>query len=276
MQPLSNEAVLAIIGIAATLATAYAYLLKRRADAALEKVKAQKRESDARAEQVELDAKSRLRQAEADASARESEAKQAASMLEMMNKQIIINRQQQRRMDAQKKSAEEGYQTIRAVQNDTNIQLSNMYNALRDLKLEMVKVLSDLPTQIQAANHSELTDFAKMMAGEIAVHIVEQFERQKIESTMFPFPDPDDPDWREETIIPLVPDVTIRKEPRFWDNALLQKPCAQIIPGGERVRIITDRTKDWVIVDKIASGERCWGWIKAREVRIEEVEGLHA
>lgn len=274
---LSNEAVIALIAIAGTVASGTFYILKRKADAALEHVRAEKRESDARAEQVELDAQARLRKAEADAEARKAEAQQAASMLEMMNKQIVINRQQQRRMDAQKASAEEGYKIIRGVQDDMNRQLTNMYNAIRELKeatletrKETIKRLDDLPQKMHSAGGQMLGDFAKTLAGEMAVSIAEQFERQRMETTLYPFPNPDDPDWREELVKPTASDVTIRKEPLFWDNALLQKPCAKIAPEGERLKVITGRTKDWVIVDKMLAGERCWGWLKAREVQVGE------
>lgn len=280
---ISNEILLAFLTLLTTGLGSYAYIQKRKADAMLEKVKGEKREADAHAEQVELDAQARLKKAEADAEARKAEAQQASTMLEMMNRQIVINRQQQRRMDAQRTSAEEGYKVIREVQDDMNRQLTNMYNAIRELKEatistrdETLKRLDDMPGKMHSAGGEMLGEFAKTLAEETGFSIAQQFERQRLETTLYPFPDPDDPDWREETIKPTGTDVTIRKEPLFWDNALLQKACAKIDPAGERLRIITGRTKDWVIVDKAINGERCWGWVEARKVQIGEVEPLPA
>lgn len=266
---ISNEVLIGLIAIASTGLGGWVYILKRKADAALEKARADKREADARAEQIESEAKARLLQVQ-------SETSQSQNIMKLFEQQIIINQQSQKdrevwweALEKKEKRDESNYRVLADGLRDVG---TMVMTEVQVQSRRLAERIDSIPAKIQNANSIALGDFAKTLAGEMAVVIVEQFERHKIGAEMYPFPDPDDPDWRDEMIVPLGDKVTIRKEPRFWDNALLQKPCAEIAKEGEKLRVITGRMKDWVIVDKIASGERCWGWLKAKDVRVGEAE----
>lgn len=270
---ITPEMVIAVLGSVSLVLGALAYIGKRRADARLVQAEAGKEKAEAEAETAKAEAQetrdnSAIRLKEA-----ENKVLQDAATRTMNERNSqLINQLQQERMDwlkelqAKEVRDEKNYHLLADTQRDnTQMLLTEIQNS----HSKLVVKFDELPEKMHGSGVAMLGDFAKTMAGEIASQMAQEFMRLKMESSMYPFPDPDDPGWVEETVYPTTPEVTIRKEPRFSDDSMLKKPCAKI-KGGERVRLITGRMPQWVIVDKSQDGIRCWGWVPDYSLKIGE------
>lgn len=143
----------------------------------------------------------------------------------------------------------------------------NIHTALTQLitsQQQLVTSVNAIPQAVQnaivEANRNEIRNLGKLLRGEMAQS---QFEREG-----YRFPAAEDPDWREEMIYPLEPEVAMHKGPYYDSDVQLRKPCAIIQAEGERVRLIANRYTEFIIVDKLADGERCWGYVPRNKVRI--------
>lgn len=255
-------ALLAVIGIVAVRSKNQAVAQRERVEAENRRLKADAARIEAEAEMVKKEAEGKLLREQSDAS-------QMQQVMQMFQQQITINRQYRQLLGESRKSNESNYRTLVSTQNDnTQMLLTEIQTKSRLLS----EKIDEIPAKIQNANTAAVSEFAKLLGAEVAIVIAEQFTRQKVESNLYPFPDVDDPSWHDDTVTPIVPDVTIFREPRLWDDAKLQKPCAKIAAGGEKARIITGRMPRWIAIYKFEAGERCWGWLPEFAVKVGQPE----
>lgn len=256
---ISNEQLLvAVIG----LLLAAGYVMRRWADATLVK-------------------------ANADLEAVKSDATTMNSIMTALHEQVEINRQQNARdkrwrriMLEEREARREGYNVIRGVQNDTNTVLVNLYNAVQgqpDIIVEKLgttlpAVMMGILEQTKVAYHQEMTS----LVGELGEVLRQKlaFDRFSYETARFPAAD--DPEWREDWITPLVPELILHRSPSYDDDARLRKPCARINPTGEQVKLITGRYPEWLVVkkaEKVPDGDmECWGYLPANKVKLGREE----
>jgi len=261
------------IGIWAVWSKNRAIAARERVEADAEKIKAEAALVMAEAEKMKAEAEAKLAREKGDVTERQQ-------VMQMFQQQITINEQAQKEreiwwkeLDKKEKRDESNYQVMKNVQRDVTI---TILNEIKSQAKQLSDKIDGIPTQITSANSIALGEFAKTLGGEIGLVIAEQFTRQKAESSLYPYPDVDDPMWHDDVLTPIVPDATIFREPRLWDNAKLQKPCAKIAADGERARVITGRIPGWVAIDKYENGVRCWGWLPEFAVKVGEAEKLPA
>lgn len=257
-----------IIGIVAAIVAGMSYVAKRQADARA--LKAEGDKETAEGEAAELKAKADAIRNDSIIRLKEVESKVAQdTVLSTMLQQLQTERLDWLKQLQTKEAADAAnYRMLANTQRDnTQMLLTEIQNKSR-LQLAAIDAI---PAKIQASNAQSLTDFAKMLGSELALVIAQEFSRQKLDASLYPFPDSDDALWREEMVYPTTPEVTIRKEPRFSDDSMLLKPCAKITHG-ERVRVLTGLMPKWIAVDKIEAGVRCYGWLPDYAIRIGQPE----
>lgn len=129
--------------------------------------------------------------------------------------------------------------------------------------------INDVPKRLEAYFSESTREIAFTVGAEIGAAMNREFAVKNLERSLHPFPDAEDPRWREVKIVPTLPDVVIRKEPYFDDNtSKLTKPCSRIADIGERVKLIEEASIGAVAVDKVENGVRCWGWLPMHTVQI--------
>lgn len=228
------------------------------------------------------DSDARLKDIESDADTRKATAQQISQLLAMHDKQIMINQQGAAADLEVRKSSEEGYRVIRGVQNDTNIQLTNLTNVIKELKNEIVKIGDDRHKSVMAEIGSvkqhvaeilggSMKEFAQTFGSEIGMVMARQMAIQSLDRELMPFPAFDDPSWKTQFVKPRKAEAWLYKQPYLYDNARLQNPCALINPDGETLRVIAGRLQDWLIIMKPGTGDPCYGYLPAFAVEVLEV-----
>ncbi|MEO8608921.1 MAG: hypothetical protein ABI690_13600 [Chloroflexota bacterium] len=243
--------------IIAALCAAAGYWLKRQGDGRTENEKAKR-----------IAAETQLMQAQSESKTKQAEMEERAFIREQYKAQLQINTQLQKFVADKEVKDEANYRVLSNVNKDTNAQLTNVFNAMTRLNTSLLVAIEAIPAKVAAGNTESMKLFAREMAAETGLVIAQQFAIQSLDRELFPFPDPEDPAWREEWIYPITPEPTIHKQPYFADAVKLRKPCSTILSSGERVRLIRNRIKGWVIVDKFAADSHCWGWLPEHTVRI--------
>lgn len=250
------------------LCAAIGYWLRRQADARTEQEKTARIAAESQLMQVESETKTRLMQAQADADERAFIRQQFIAQIKINEQHEAERAQYEKRLAEQAAKDEANYLVVSNVQKDTNFQIANLVNAIGRLNQSLLERIESIPAKIADGNTDTLKLFAQEMAAETGAVIAQQFAIQNLDRDLFPFPDPEDPAWREEWIIPVVNEPTLHKQPYFNDAVKLHKPCAQIAPGGERVRLIRNRIRGWVTIYKKGSETPCWGWLPEHTIKI--------
>lgn len=257
-------------GFTGTMLGAWAFSKRTKAEAERDRVKA-----DAQVRISQAEAEKHRIQAEADAKVKESEAnlneslkdrESAASTNRLVERQLDIIE----KMDATAKARDaehlERYSTGIAVSKDINEQLLTISS---DTKI-ILKWIAELPKSLAAVNTGTLTEFAQHLGAEMGQVLAQQVAMQQMSRDLFPFPDSDDPRWERVRVIPTSPNAKLWKYPLYKDDAVLNKPCAQIAPEGEIVKLIRGQIKNWWIIYKVGTDSDCWGWIPEGKLRILE------
>lgn len=258
---ISNEVLLGLIGLFATIAAGWQYVARKKADI-------DKLNSESRLKQVETDAQIKIDAARADLDERAFIREQLKAQIKLNEQHQLERAQYDKRLAEKETKDEANYRVVGNVQRDTNIQIANLVNAISTMNRSLIEKIDLLPSRITNGNADSLTSFAKSMAAETGAVIAQQFAIQNLDRDLFPFPDPEDPAWKEEWVIPITPEPTLHKQPYFNDAVKLHKPCAQIVPGGERVRLIRNRIKGWVTIYKQGDDAHCWGWLPEHCIKI--------
>lgn len=214
--------------------------------------------------QVAAKAEADKKTAEAEAAKITAEAEQQSVMTRLTERQQTLLEEMQKNNQRRDKASASQLRRISNLFNDIRNGESNIHNAIGQLMISVNSipqaVAQAVVTGIAEANKTEVKELGKLLRSEMAL---DRFEREG-----YRFPAAEDPDWREEMIYPLEPEVTIHKGPYNDDDVRLRKPCATIDPQGEKVRLIANRYPEFIIVDKMTDGERCWGYVPRKKVRI--------
>lgn len=260
--------------IIAVIFGAIAFWMRQRSSAKLEQERRLRLEAESRAFLAEGEAQVKIAQAKADTEIRLSAAREDAEergfIRAQYQAQLKLNEQFQDILLKKEERDESNYRVVANVQRDTNTVLVNLLNKVEAQHAVEIAAIGGLPGAIQMNNAEVLKEYARQIGGEIGAVIAQQFAIQNLDRELFPFPDPEDPSWRDEWITPVTPAPTIHKQPYFADAVKLQKPCSQIKAEGERVRIIRNRLKGWLVIDKETDGSRCWGWLPEHTVEIAQ------
>lgn len=153
---MDNQILIAIIGILTTVSGGVIAVMKMQADT-------KRKDSEAQLENIKNEHAARIKELEADADMRgllreqiTLSEKQRQAQHELSEQQRKTNQEQfdnfMAALEAQRKDTDAGYRLIRNVQNDTNIQIANNSNVVRDgfsrvhSKLDII--LQRLPTAL--------------------------------------------------------------------------------------------------------------------------------
>lgn len=229
---------------------------------------------------IKRDSDARLKAVESDADARKATANQISQLLDMHNKQIMINQQSAAADLELKRSSEEGYRVIRGVQNDTNIQLTNLTNAIKELKLETIKAIgeqnksvaekvNELSKQMTTFMDTGMKEQLAFLGSEIGLSINRRVEAQDASTGLIKWPVEDDPGWKKVFLVPTKPDVILYRRPSYDDFNQVQKACARLKAAGQEAEIIANRLDGWLFVRK-RNGEVCEGFLPEGYVKIGE------
>jgi hypothetical protein len=271
----TEQVILAAISLISTVVTltigTWAYRVKREADARVKETEASLIKANAALEEIKSDANA------------------MSSVMAALDKQVEINRQQAARdkrwrriLRVEREARRQGYNTIRAVQNDTNTGLVNLYNAVqKQPDIIVQKIVATLPpvfTSIMEQTKAAYQEEMKTLVGELGDVLRQKLALDRFAYETTRFPAADDPEWRDEWITPLTPDLILYRGPFFDSDAQLRKSCAQINPAGEQVKLITGRFPDWLIVKKREKSDdgdmECWGYLPAHRVKVGREETI--
>lgn len=250
------------------LCAAVGYWLRRQADARTEQEKTARIAAESQLMQVESDAQTKLLQVQADADERAFIRQQFLAQIKINEQHEAERAQYEKRLAEVAAKNESNYQVVSNVQKDTNFQIANLVNAIGALNKSILERIDGLPAKIAEGNAESLKVFAKEMGAEMGGAMAQQFAIQNLDRDLFPFPDPEDPAWKDEWVTPITPEPTLHKQPYFSDAVKLHKPCSQIATGGEKVRLIRSQIKGWFAIHKIEGNDHCWGWLPEHTIKI--------
>lgn len=217
---------------------------------------------------LKRDADAKLTQAKSEA----DRSKSLYSMIEGQQKNINAlyntNAQFAQFLREKERADERNYRVNRQVFDSNTQMLLTHISQRTQLVLDAV---NRLPQRLESYMVDNAREIAYSVGSEIGAAMSRQFALQHLDRKLHPFPDAEDPRWRELKIVPTLPDVIIRKEPFFNDEITkLTKPCSRIADEGEIVRLIEEPSISALAVEKIEKGVRCWGWLPKHAVQIVE------
>ena len=263
-----TEVLLGFIAVLTSVVSGWSYAHRLKAEGDKKKLESQLK-------QVEAEAEIKINAAKADLEERAFIRQQLLGQLKINEQHQQERERYEKRLAEKDAKAESNYRVSNDIQRDLGLQIVNLINAIGTMKGVLIERIDLLPGRITTSNVETLTGFAKSMAAETGAVIAQQFAIQSLDRDLFPFPDPEDPGWKEEWIIPITPEPTLHKQPYFNDAVKLHKPCAQIAAGGERVRVIRNRIKGWVTIYKSEGETHCWGWLPEHTIKVGKLPLLN-
>lgn len=163
------------------------------------------------------------------------------------------------------RASERNYQlNRRTIDDNAEILMQHVSRQGRNLVAEIAR----LPAHLETSFIEITRQIAFTVGAEIGAAMSREFAMKNVERKLYPFPDSDDPRWRDDYITPTVPDVVLHKEPYFDDDVRLRKSCSKIAPVGENVRLIEEPSIKAVAVYKVENEVPCYGWLPEYSVRI--------
>lgn len=220
-----------------------------------------------RAERDKLIAQAELKEVESEGEVKKAEAETVKNLI-VANQQFAEHLRQVNDLRQQdNERAEQNYRVFTKVSNENTRVVMGRIDTLAK---ELMVAIHAIPERVGVVNNDGITALVQ----QLGAAITKEFELQRAERTMHPFPASEDGEWRDEYIAPTSDDVQLRKQPAYDDDSRLHKPCARIKPEGETVRLIRGRLKGWLIVDKIEDGQRCWGWLPEYMVTVGQPETI--
>lgn len=217
------------------------------------------------------DAKAKLLAAEGNLAEAKAEAEQQTALARIAERQQTLLEQHKASQDRIDQENLQRWGTVAALFNDVRAGETNIHNVLVQISTtmgEISAVQKMLPQMIQDASTQAIRETANVVGAEIGAAMAREFAIKNAERTMHPFPDAEDKRWRDDFILPIVPDVFIHKEPHFDDDVKLKKSCSKINPAGETLRLIEEPSISAIAVYKIEDGVPCYGWLHAKFVKI--------
>lgn len=237
------------------------------------RIEAKAKEIEAKAKVLVEEAEQKTSDAEASYAERMSITQTLTQYSALLQQQITINQQMKERADQQEityqkrlaekeQQDENNYRTLSQTQDrhaaEIQTQMKHRFDAV-DSKLDA------LPSKLQDSNSLLLnTAF-----GELAIQLRDLFAEFRLAQEWYPFPDMNDPEWREEFVKPLVGKVRLYRRPVLSEASVTD---AVIVATGETMEIIQGRAKGWLIVRLQRNAKALYGWLPEHEV----VTGLNA
>ena len=284
---LSNEAIISIIGVVATLAAAYAYVLKRRADVAL--MKAREREQEAKTE----------------AQIQEALAAQAGRLIEIIGTDLKeVSRTVKESVEAQGRTIDKLLERLEKKQDDlgdiqsnftTYLQWINerekqvdeglgkltavligIQEAQEEMRSEMdraaERVVENSIAQRRQLEQSRRQEFLTF-ADEFATAFVAQQKAKTLDHNLFIIPTPNHPGWTYRFATPTVHTITFYNAP--WIDSTTPIDGVEIGSEGELVHVIENYVFGWHVIAKTKNGQDSpgMGYVRAHSVKLTEIEG---
>lgn len=245
----------------------------KKIEANAKKIEANAKEIEANANKINLDAKIAMTEAEATAAERMSITKTLNQYSELLQQQITINQQAkdradqqeaayQKRLQEKEQQDENNYRTLSQTQDRHAAEIQTQIRTRFD---GVERKIDALPTRLQTSN-SQLLETA---FGELAIQLRDLFAEFRLAQEWYPFPDMNDPEWREEFVKPLVGKVRLYRRPVLSETSVTD---ALIVATGETMEIIQGRKKGWLIVRLQRNAKVLYGWLPEHEV----LTGLNA
>lgn len=259
---ISDEAVAAVFFAFGGLLTAFGIWIRAGA-----------KKIEANAKTVEAKAKATVTEAEASYAERVSITQTLNQYSALLQQQITINQQMKERADQQEmtyqkrlaekeQQDENNYRTLSQTQDrhaaEIQTQIRSRFDAV-DRKLD------ELPSKLQDTSK----EWLQTMVGELVTQLSERFAEFTMAQEWYPFPDMNDPEWREEFVKPLVGKVRLYRRPVMSETSVTD---AVLVATGEMMEVIQGRKKGWLIVRLQRNAKALYGWIPEHEV----ITGLNA
>jgi len=233
-----------------------------------------KNESSAKLKEVEATSTERISVAEisvadAETARREAEAQLAERqfIVDSHKRQIVINDQlndrltnekelYEKRLADKEKQDEDNYQVLKKTQDRIGAEIQGVLKQRFD---KIDNTLNDLPGKLQNDNK----EWVQTLVGELVTQMAERFAEFTMAQEWYPFPDFNDPEWREDFVKPLVNKVRLYRRPVLSDASLSD---VSIMPTGETMEIIQGRKKGWLVVRLPRGTKALYGWLPEHEV----------
>jgi len=245
----------------------------KKIEANAKEIEANAKKIEANANKINLDAKIAMTEAEATAAERMSITKTLNQYSELLQQQITINQQAKDRADQQEAAYQKrlqekeqqdknNYRTLSQTQDRHAAEIQTQIRTRFD---GVERKIDELPTRLQTSN-SQLLETA---FGELAIQLRDLFAEFRLAQEWYPFPDMNDPEWRDEYVKPIVSKVRLYRRPVLSEASLTD---VEIIQTGETMEIIQGRAKGWLIVRLQRNAKALYGWLPEHEV----LTGLNA
>ncbi len=253
---ISAETIGAFLFALGGLLTAFAIFIRANA----KKIEASAKVVAANASEIEL--RSTAAKAAADA-----ELAERQFIMDAHKRQIIINdqlaaQQRQEKELYEKKLAdkeaqdESNYRVLQQTQDRIGQEIQGVLKQRFD---SVDRKLDELPGKLQEDNK----EWVKTLVGELVTQMAERFAEFTMAQEWYPFPDVNDPEWREEFVKPLVNKVRLYRRPVLSDASLTD---ASVMTTGETMEIIQGRKKGWLVVRLPRGTKALYGWLPEHEV----------
>ena len=224
---------------------------------------------EANAKKIMAEAKSIETEANVLSTSAQAELAERQFIMDAHKRQITINDQLNERLDKEKrlyetrladkeKKDESNYRVLSKVFDRHSQEIHDVLKKRFD---RIDSTLAEIPSKILDGNK----EWSQTMMGELAATLADLLATSMMAQEWYPFPDMNDPEWREEFVKPLVSKVRLYRRPVLSEASLTD---AQILGTGETMEIIQGRKKGWLVRDK----KSMYGWLPEHEV----LTGLNA
>lgn len=245
----------------------------KKIEANAKKIEANAKEIEANANKINADATIAKAEAEATAAERLSITQTLSQYSALLQQQITINSQAKERADQQEaiyqkrllekeQQDENNYRTLSQTQDRHAAEIQTQLKHRFDL---VDRKLDELPNKLQ----DNSKEWLQTVIGELVTQLSERFAEFTMAQEWYPFPDMNDPEWREEFVKPLVGKVRLYRRPVLSETSVTD---ALIVVTGETMEIIQGRKKGWLIVRLQRNAKVLYGWLPEHEV----LTGLNA
>lgn len=259
---ISSETIGALLFAIGGLFTAFAIFIRANA----KKIEANAQVVAANAKEIEL-------QATVAKAAADAELAERTFIMDAHKRQITINDQlserltqekalYEKRLEDKEKQDENNYRVLQQTQDRIGQEIQGV---LRQRFDSLDTKIDAIPAKLQDGNK----EWLQTVIGELVTQMAERFAEFTMAQEWYPFPDVNDPEWREEFVKPLVNKVRLYRRPVLSDSSLTD---ASVLASGETMEIIQGRKKGWLVVRLPRGTKALYGWLPEHEV----VTGLNA
>lgn len=253
---ISAETIGALLFAIGGLLTAFAIFIRANA----KKIEANAKIIAANASEIE--SRATVVKASADA-----ELAERTFIMDAHKRQITINDQLAERLTQEKalyekrladkeKQDESNYRVLQQTQDRIGQEIQGVMRQRFDL---IETKIDAIPGKLQDGNK----EWLQTIIGELVTQMAERFAEFTLAQEWYPFPDLNDPEWREEFVKPLVNKVRLYRRPVLSDSSVTD---AAIVSTGETMEIIQGRKKGWLVVRLPRGNKALYGWLPDHEV----------